>query len=41
MKDLKQWGGLDEDELLYYVDPEKISDISAEMVLIQEGIIEK
>lgn len=41
LKDLKQWGGLDEDEALYNLNPSSINDLGAVMTLIQEGIIEK
>lgn len=41
LRDLKQWGGLDEDEALYNLNPATISDLGSVMTLIQEGIIEK
>lgn len=39
LKDLKQWGGLDEDEAIYNIDPEKIGDLGEVMSQIQEGIV--
>lgn len=41
MKDLKEWGGIDEDDALHDIDTEKIKDIGTMMEQIQEGIIKK
>ena len=41
LKDLKKWGGLDEDEAIYNINPANISDLGEVMTQIQEGIIEK
>jgi ribosomal protein L6P/L9E len=41
IKDLKKWGGLDEDDAIYNIDPANISNLGDVMTLIQEGIIEK
>jgi hypothetical protein len=41
MKDLKQWGGLEEDDAIYNINPANLSDLGEVMSAIQEGIIEK
>jgi len=41
LKDLKEWGGLDEDEALFNLNPAEVNDLGAVMTLIQEGIIER
>jgi len=41
LKDLKEWGGIEEDDAIHDVDPEKIKDLATMMEQIQEGIIKK
>ena len=41
LKDLKQWGGLEEDDAIFNINPANLSDLGEVMTAIQEGIIEK
>lgn len=41
LHDLKEWGGLDEDQALFNLNPKEAGDLGAVMTLIQEGIIER